>query len=75
MEAAMSNGREVVVVSGVRTAIGDYGGGLKDFAPTDLAARVVRETDAMILGWQAPRTCRTRPSAGVRVDRVICCRA
>ena len=39
----MSNGREVVVVSGVRTAIGDYGGGLKDFAPTDLAARVVRE--------------------------------
>ena len=39
----MSNGREVVVVSGVRTAIGDYGGGLKDFAPTDLATRVVRE--------------------------------
>jgi acetyl-CoA C-acetyltransferase len=39
----MSNGREVVVVSGVRTAIGDYGGALKDFAPTDLAARVVRE--------------------------------
>jgi acetyl-CoA C-acetyltransferase len=39
----MSNGREVVVVSGVRTAIGDYGGGLKDIAPTELAARVVRE--------------------------------
>jgi acetyl-CoA C-acetyltransferase len=39
----MDNGREVVVVSGVRTAIGDYGGGLKDIAPTDLAARVVRE--------------------------------
>jgi acetyl-CoA C-acetyltransferase len=39
----MSNGREVVVVSGVRTAIGDYGGGLKDLAPTELAARVVRE--------------------------------
>ncbi|WP_296654663.1 beta-ketothiolase BktB [Paraburkholderia sp.] len=35
--------REVVVVSGVRTAIGDFGGGLKDFAPTDLGARVVRE--------------------------------
>jgi acetyl-CoA C-acetyltransferase len=31
------------VVSGVRTAIGDYGGGLKDLAPTELAARVVRE--------------------------------
>jgi len=39
----MDNGREVVVLSGVRTAIGDYGGGLKDIAPTDLAARVVRE--------------------------------
>ena len=39
----MSNGREVVVVSGVRTAIGDYGGGLKDLAPTELAASVVRE--------------------------------
>jgi acetyl-CoA C-acetyltransferase len=35
--------REVVVVSGVRTAIGDYGGGLKDLAPTELAARVARE--------------------------------
>ena len=35
--------REVVVVSGVRTAIGDFGGSLKDFSPTDLAARVVRE--------------------------------
>jgi acetyl-CoA C-acetyltransferase len=39
----MSNGREVVVVSGVRTAIGDYGGSLKDIAPTELAAQVVRE--------------------------------
>ncbi len=35
--------REVVILSGVRTAIGDYGGSLKDIAPTDLAARVVRE--------------------------------
>ena len=39
----MSNGREVVMVSGVRTAVGDFGGALKDFAPTDLAARCVRE--------------------------------
>ena len=39
----MGNGREVVVVSGVRTAIGDYGGSLKDIAPTELAAQVVRE--------------------------------
>ena len=39
----MNNGREVVIVSGVRTAIGDFGGALKDFAPTDLGARCVRE--------------------------------
>ena len=38
--------REVVVVSGVRTAIGDYGGSLKDFAPVDLAARVTKEAVA-----------------------------
>ncbi len=35
--------REVVVVSGVRTAIGTFGGALKDIAPSDLAARVVKE--------------------------------
>src|SRR5437762_2321879 len=39
----MSEPREVVILSGVRTAIGDYGGGLKDVAPTELAARVVKE--------------------------------
>ena len=39
----MINSREVVVLSGVRTAIGDYGGSLKDFAPSELAARVVKE--------------------------------
>ena len=38
--------REVVVVSGVRAAIGDYGGTLKDFAPTDLGARVIKEAIA-----------------------------
>ncbi len=35
--------REVVVVSGVRTAIGTFGGSLKDMAPTDMGALVVRE--------------------------------
>ncbi|ALK92678.1 beta-ketothiolase BktB [Limnohabitans sp. 103DPR2] len=35
--------REVVVVSGVRTAIGTFGGSLKDIAPTELGAQVVRE--------------------------------
>jgi len=38
--------REVVILSGVRTAIGDYGGSLKDIPPTELAARVVREAMA-----------------------------
>ncbi|MFM7003081.1 MAG: acetyl-CoA C-acyltransferase, partial [Limnohabitans sp.] len=35
--------REVVVVSGVRTAIGTFGGSLKDITPTELGAQVVRE--------------------------------
>jgi acetyl-CoA C-acetyltransferase len=39
----MSGEREVLVLSGVRTAIGDYGGALKDVAPTEMAAQVVRE--------------------------------
>jgi acetyl-CoA C-acetyltransferase len=39
----MSNAREVLIINGARTAIGDYGGSLKDLPPTELAARVVRE--------------------------------
>ena len=35
--------RDVVIISGVRTAIGDYGGALKDIPPVELAARVVAE--------------------------------
>ncbi|MGF6374347.1 acetyl-CoA C-acetyltransferase [Paraburkholderia sp. RAU6.4a] len=35
--------REVVVVSGVRTAVGKFGGSLKDLPPTELGAIVVRE--------------------------------
>jgi len=35
--------REVVVLSGVRTAIGDFCGSLKDIPPTDLAGQVVAE--------------------------------
>lgn len=34
---------EVVVLSGVRTPVGTYGGALKDKPPTELAAAVVRE--------------------------------
>jgi len=40
----MSMSREVVVVSAVRTAIGTFGGSLKDIAPTELGALVVRES-------------------------------
>ncbi len=35
--------REVVILSGVRTAIADFGGSLKDVAPTELAGKVVAE--------------------------------
>jgi acetyl-CoA C-acetyltransferase len=35
--------REVFIVSGVRTAIGDFGGSLKDIPPTELGAHVTRE--------------------------------
>src|SRR3954469_13100349 len=39
----MGNTREVVVLSGVRTPIGGFGGSLKDFSPSELAALCVRE--------------------------------
>ena len=42
----MASTREVVIVNGARTAIGDYGGALKDIPPTELGARVVREAIA-----------------------------
>ena len=38
--------REEVVVAGVRTAVGDFGGSLKDFSPTQLGAMVVKEVVA-----------------------------
>src|SRR4051812_49961586 len=37
------NAREVVVVSGVRTAIGDYGGGLKELSTTRLGSIAIKE--------------------------------
>jgi acetyl-CoA C-acetyltransferase len=39
----MSSTREVVILSGVRTAIGGFGGSLKDSPPSELAALCVRE--------------------------------
>jgi acetyl-CoA C-acetyltransferase len=41
----MSN-REVVVVAGARTAIGDYGGGLKELPATKLGAAAIKEAVA-----------------------------
>jgi len=38
----MEIGRDVVVLSGVRTAVGDFGGGLKDQPPSVLGAAVVK---------------------------------
>jgi acetyl-CoA C-acetyltransferase len=45
-EVNMSKQREVVVLSAVRTAIGAFGGSLKDTTPTELGATVVREAVA-----------------------------
>ncbi len=39
----MTEARDVMILSGVRTAIGKYGGGLKDVPNPDLAATVTRE--------------------------------
>jgi len=38
--------REVFIVAGARTAIGDFGGSLKDIPPTELASHVTREAMA-----------------------------
>ena len=46
----MSN-REVVVVSGARTAIGDYGGALKDVRPDDMAAHIIHRPPG---AWVTP---------------------
>jgi acetyl-CoA C-acetyltransferase len=40
----MATDREVVVLSAVRTAIGKYGGSLKDLPPTEMGAIVTRES-------------------------------
>ncbi|MCF8160582.1 MAG: acetyl-CoA C-acyltransferase family protein [Polaromonas sp.] len=40
--------REVVIVSGARSAIGTYGGSLKDVAPTELAGQLVRDVLARV---------------------------
>jgi len=44
--------QEVVIVAGVRSAIGDFGGSLKDLPPTELGAKVI--TEAMKRASVAP---------------------
>jgi acetyl-CoA C-acetyltransferase len=39
----MSELQEVLIVGAVRTAIGDFGGTLKDFAPSELGSKVIAE--------------------------------
>ena len=46
MNARGTSQREVVVVSGVRTAIGDYGGSLKDMPATRLGAIAIKQAVA-----------------------------
>jgi acetyl-CoA C-acetyltransferase len=46
LEATIMSQPDIVLLSGVRTAIGDYGGALKNIPPTELAAAVVREAVA-----------------------------
>ncbi|WPB57345.1 beta-ketothiolase BktB [Xylophilus sp. GOD-11R] len=51
--------REVVVASGVRTAVGSFGGGLKDVPPTTLATEVLRAALARagVEGAQVGHVC------------------
>lgn len=55
----MQRNREVVIVSGVRTAIGDFGGALSPYSPTQLGAAVVKEalTRAKVGGDEVGQVC------------------
>lgn len=39
----MTNSEDIYIVSGVRTAIGDFGGALKQYRPADLGSKVITE--------------------------------
>ena len=39
----MTNSEDIYIVSGVRTAIGDFGGSLKQYRPADLGSKVITE--------------------------------
>ena len=55
----MAAAREVVVLSGVRTPIGNYGGSLKDFSPATLGAMVIQEAVDRILSGEDIRYLET----------------
>jgi acetyl-CoA C-acetyltransferase len=73
--------REVVILSGVRTAIGSYGGSLKDLPPSDLGARVVREAvarakiDANDVGHLVIGNVIHGETRDMYVSRVVCLNA
>ena len=52
--------REVMVVSAVRTAIGDYGGALKDIPPTALGATVEGVSDLAVEGLKVSGSAQQR---------------
>ncbi len=47
--------REVVIASAVRTALGSFGGSLKDVPAVDLGALVIKE--ALNKSWCKTRMC------------------
>ena len=77
----MSSEREVVVLSGARTAIGDYGGALKDLAPTELAGQIIREAvkrakiDPKAVGTMVLGNVIHTEAKDMYVSRVACLKA
>ena len=77
----MSSEREVVVLSGARTAIGDYGGALKDLAPTELAGQIIREAvkrakvDPKTVGTMVLGNVIHTEAKDMYVSRVACIKA
>ena len=51
----MTEKREVVIVSAVRTAIGTFGGTLKDFSSSQLGAIAVKELLELVPTLVTPR--------------------
>jgi acetyl-CoA C-acetyltransferase len=80
-ESTMSSEREVVVLSGARTAIGDYGGALKDLAPTELAGQIIREAvkrakvDPKAVGTMVLGNVIHTEAKDMYVSRVACIKA